>query len=204
MEVAGHDGERSVAARVAAALERLSNVHRRVVQDAATRHALSPLQVHLIELLAAGEPPAPRGSALSRELGVAQPTVSDAAASLVRKGLLSRVADPGDRRVGALALTVEGRQLARALDTAGDVLTDAVEQLPVHDQQDMLSALLRTIAELVEVGVVDIARTCLTCRFRQQHEDGDRCSLLRLPLPARALRVNCPEHEPVNRSPAAS
>lgn len=195
MEEVRHDGGRTVAARVAAALERLANAQRRLGQDLATQHGLSPLQVQVLGLLHAGAPPAPRGSALSRELGVSQPTVSDAVATLRAKGLVDRVPDPLDRRASLLVLTDAGRDVAVRLESAGDLLSAAVAGLPEGQQEEALLALLRLIGALADAGIVGIARTCLTCRFREPREGADHCALLGLPLPVSALRVNCPEHQ---------
>lgn len=195
MEEARHDGGRSVAERVAAALERLANAHRRLVQDVATSNGLSPLQVQVLGLLCAGPPPAPRGSALSRELGVSQPTVSDAVAALRVKGLADQMPDPVDRRASVLALTPVGQQIAARLESAGDPMAAAVASLPPRQQEEVLLALLRLIGALADAGIVGVARTCLTCRFHKQRRGADHCALLDLPLPVAALRVNCPEHQ---------
>lgn len=186
----------SVAARVADAVERLATAQRRVVQEVATRYALSPLQVQVLVTLADGPPPAPRGSALAEELGVARPTVSDAVASLVAKGLLARRVDPDDRRSVTLEPTAAGHRTATALATAGETVAAAVGALPAGEQEDVLLGLLRLIGALAEAGVVGVARTCLTCRFFEQRPEGDHCGLLQVALPTARLRVNCAEHEP--------
>lgn len=188
----------TVAQRVAATVERLANAHRRLVQDVATGHGLTPLQVQVLGLLSAGVPPSPRGSALARELGVAQPTVSAAIATLEGKGLVRRRPDPADRRVAVLTLTKSGAAVAGQLAAAGDTVTDVVAALPVSDREQILVSLLHLLASFAEAGVVGVARTCLTCRFHERARSSrgtDRCALLGVPLPARDLRVNCPEHE---------
>lgn len=201
MEEARHDGGRAVAQRVAAAVERLANAQRRLVQDLATQHGLSPLQVQVLGLLYAGAPPAARGSALSRELGVSQPTVSDAVTALRAKRLVDRMPDSLDRRASVLALTDAGRDIAIRLESAGDPMAVAVAGLPEHVQEEALLALLRLIGALADAGIVGVARTCLTCRFHEQRQGADHCALLDLPLPVTELRVNCPEHQapPRNR-----
>ncbi|MBC8092589.1 MAG: MarR family transcriptional regulator, partial [Pseudonocardia sp.] len=193
VEEAGVGG--SVADRVCAALERLGSAQRSATQEVATRNGLSRLQVEVLRLVAGGHPPAPQVGALGRELGVSQPTVSDAVARLHAKGLLTRDVDGNDRRVAHLALTRDGRQLATRLSQGGARMVSAVASMPAPQQEQTLSTLLALIASLADAGVVGVVRTCSTCRFFQQRRDVDHCGLLDLPLPARALRVNCPEHE---------
>lgn len=184
----------SVAARIGAALERLANAQRRLVQDLATRHGLSPLQIQVLGLLRAGPPPPPRGSALSRELGVSQPTLSDAVAALRGKGYVEQVPDPHDGRVNALALSPAGHDVALRLESAGGLVAAAVATLPEHQQEEVLLALLRLIRALAAAGIVSVERTCLSCRFHE--ERSARCTLLGAPLPTKALRVDCPDHRP--------
>ena len=196
MEEFHHDGgDRTLAQRVAAAIERLTNAQRGIVQDLASRNGLSPLQTQTVLLLAAGAPPTPRASTISRELGVSEPTLSETIGSLKAKGLVDGSPDPDDRRASTLRLTPRGRQIAAQLESAGDPIALAVAALPVRAQAEALRALLAVIGGLAESGIVGVARTCLSCRFHEEIGARHRCSLLGLPLPTDALRVNCAEHE---------
>ncbi len=196
MEEFPHDnGGRTLAQRVAAAIERLANAQRRVVQDLASRHGLSSLQTQTLLLLAAGAPPKPRASALSHELGVSEPTLSEAIGSLKAKGLVDGAPDPADRRALTLRLTPFGREIASRLESEGDPLAEAIAALPARAQAETLHLLLAVIGRLADSGVVGVARTCLSCRFHKVAGGEHRCALLGLSLPTDALRVNCPEHE---------
>jgi MarR family transcriptional regulator for hemolysin len=105
-----HRPNQSLASRDA--LERLANAQRRLVQDVATRHGLSHLQVQILALLYGDPPPEHRGGGFSRELGISAPTVSDAIAALRAKNLVEHAPDGTDRRARTLTLTSAGQELA--------------------------------------------------------------------------------------------
>ncbi len=56
--------------------------------------------MRLLAWLLVGPPPIARSTAVARELNVADPTVSDAVAALIRKGLVVRV--PRTRTTGGV------------------------------------------------------------------------------------------------------
>lgn len=184
-------------ARVVAALDRLARGQRSHRQALASGHGLTPLQLELLATLAGGPPPEPLVGLLARELGVSQPTVTDSLLALERKGLLTRHRETADRRRTGVALTGAGARLVADVSSADRDLVDAVAALPRGDQETALEVVLTLIGRLVDTGVVQVARTCLTCRFHERGAGGDhRCALLDVDLPRAELRVNCPEHQP--------
>ncbi len=78
--------------------------------------------------------------------GASMPAVSRAVDSLVRKGLVSRVEDPEDRRRRLLSLTDEGHQLANAAllgRAAGAVkLASSFEEEELRELDSLLSRLI--------------------------------------------------------------
>lgn len=184
-------------ARLAAALERLAVAERAFRQAQVTPLGLSPIQLRILTLVRDLPPFRRRVTALARELGVSQPTVSDALAALSAKGLVRREPDPDDRRRGVLALTPAGRRLAARAAGLEVVLADALAATDPAAKAAALSVLLDCIAALVASGVVTAARCCTTCRhFRREPGGAMHCDLLGRPLPPADLRVDCPEHEP--------
>src|SRR5690554_5404810 len=83
-------GDVDVAVKMVAALDRLARAQRQLRQSAASRLGLTALQAELVTMLAAGPPPEHVVGELASELGVRQPTLTDSAAALERKGLLVR------------------------------------------------------------------------------------------------------------------
>lgn len=78
--------------------------------------------------------------------GASMPAVSRAVDSLVRKGLVSRVEDPEDRRRRLLSLTEEGHQLANAAllgRAVGAVkLANSFEEAELRELDSLLSRLI--------------------------------------------------------------
>ncbi len=179
------------AAKLAAALGQLARARRMHRQELATRHGVSPLQLDVLTMLADGQPPEPTVGLLARELGVAQPTLTDAVIALERKGLVRREPELAPRRT-LVRLTAEGVLLTGDPDP----IADAARTLAPQARDAALEAALTLIARLVDDGVITVARTCLTCRFHERGAEGSRCDLLGIPLRRSDLRVNCPEHEP--------
>ncbi len=183
--------------RIVAALDRLERGARSHRQALASTLGLTALQLDLLRTIAAGPPPDPVAGRLATELGVSQPTVSDSVLTLERKGHLTRTPSTGDRRRTVIWLTDSGRALVARAEEAQEVLRRSVADLPPADQDRLLSVLLELIGNLLEAGIIKVARTCTTCRFYEPTPTGAvRCGLLRVELAPADLRVNCAEHEP--------
>lgn len=185
----------SVPEKLVEALDRLARARRAHCQHVATTQELSPLQADLVTTLHDGPPPEPVVGRLARELAVAQPTVTDSLRTLEGKGLLSRAQDPASRRQTLVQLTPAGTALADQLVDADHALFGAVAELETAHQERILEGLLDLIASFVDARVIDVARTCTTCRHHQLRSDSSHhCSLLDATLSSSELRVNCAEH----------
>jgi len=188
-------GPASVAPRnLAAAVERLAHAIRVLRWDAAYALGLSPTQLSVLEMLDVAPAPRRRVGTLAGELDLTAPTVSDAVATLRRKGLVES-AGPNVR--GPLGLTEAGRDLLRSIPRWDAPLEGALESLAAERRDTTYAAMLDVIGALQRAGVITVARTCTTCRFFDRSGDTPRCALLDAPLPPAALRLDCPEHEQV-------
>jgi DNA-binding MarR family transcriptional regulator len=196
------DGTAGLDRRLADALERLGHGMRSLAQRTAREHGLSPLQQQAVLALALHPQARHEVAALAAEFDVTTPTMSDAVATLERKGLVTR--SPGtDGRRRLLALTEAGAVVATGLSSWDDPLTAALSGISEQDRATTLHTLLRVIGELHGAGVVSVTHTCTTCRFFGRDEYPDpavphHCHLLRMPLPLAGLRTDCPEHEPAD------
>lgn len=190
----------TVEAKIAAALERLGQAQRTLLQHTATAHGVSPIQARIVERLARATRTAHRPAELAVEFGVTRATISDALAALARKQLITRRADGADGRQVLLALTPSGHELAADLDGWSAPVQARLATLAPTDQAALLSTLLRLIAGLQDHGVISTSRMCVTCRFfRPQAHPADpaphHCTLLGTALAERELRIDCPEHQ---------
>lgn len=188
--IASVDRPAEPGAKLATAFEQLARARRMRRQALATARGVSTLQLDVLTALAAGAPPEPTIGLLARELGVTQPTITDAVAALERKGYVVRESEPGSRRV-----LVRATPAGHELGTVEDPLARAAGGHDPQARDAALGAALSMIASLVDDGTITVARTCLTCRFHRRDDDGSHCDLLKVPLAPADLRVNCPEHQ---------
>lgn len=177
--------------RLLAAIERVAQARRAFVQELATRHNLSPLQLDLLRLLARS----PAGArTLAAELDVAASTVADALAALRRKQKVAEAADPTDGRRKILRLTADGELILDLLRSERDTVQRLVEHLDTSDKAAALAVLLDLIAGLHRAGILGMDRSCKTCQHRIRRLGRDYCTVLRRDLTDELLRVDCPEH----------
>ena len=197
--MADGDPEDSLERSLAAALERIGNALATRLRRNATDRGLSALQLQILQQL----PRLPLGdrtvSRLALRLQVTQPTVSDAVATLVGKGLLVRAPDRVDGRRSQLQPTAAAITLISAADPV-DAVAQLLGQLDKARIATTLEVLLDLIAEMDAAGMISRTAACTTCRFflRDHHPDPaapHHCRLLDQPLSTGDLRVHCPEHE---------
>ena len=187
--------------KVVAALERLSQAFRVLLQEEAQGRGLSPIQARfLVHLLHHGDELG-RVGRLAEEFGLSRATVSDAVRTLEAKGLVRRESWPRDGRVATLRLTPAGEEAAARLSGWADVVEEQLGSFAPEEKEAVMRFLMRLISALQGAGVITVARMCVACRFfRPDAHPGSasphHCALLDLPLSGADLRTDCPEHEP--------
>ena len=148
-----------------------------------------------------------RLSAVATDLGVRQPTTTEAVNTLVRKGMVGKTADPNDGRAIALKLTAKGRTEAKRTAEWPNALMRAIGELNENDQAALLRALMKMIRSLQINDDIAPARMCLSCRFfrPQVHPDpkaAHHCDFFHAALGDHDLRFDCGEHEAASESQA--
>lgn len=182
------------AAKLAAALERLSRLLVALNWKASGPQGLTALQTTILETLT-GQPQGV--GELARWLRVTKPTISRALKTLVRKGLVQVSTHPADRRRVQVHLTPEGHTRLAASQRWAEPLMRALDSLPIQQQGQLLRSLLDMLCQLEQAGLMVQSRMCLTCRFLQGHGEELACQLLGKPLAGFALRVDCPDYQPL-------
>ncbi|WP_231980468.1 MULTISPECIES: MarR family winged helix-turn-helix transcriptional regulator [unclassified Mycobacterium] len=168
-----------------------------LARRAAEAHDLSSTQMRVLIWLFVGPPPAARSTALARELNVADPTVSDAVAALVRKDLVVRSPDPDDRRRHHLVLTQVGRRAAAELSRWTAPAEIATSKLDRVEAEQLLDNLLLVIAKLHGAQLLPVVRACSTCaqlEITSVESRSYRCKFYDTPMHIDDLRVDCAEH----------
>ncbi len=159
---------------------------------------LTPTQGQILALLQTRG--ALRLSAIASDLGIRQPTTTEAVNTLVRKGLVGKASDPDDGRAIALRLTAKGRTEAKRIAAWPDALMRAVGELDRGDKAALLRALMKMIRALQINGDIAPARMCGSCRYFRPHVHADaeaahHCDYLNAPFGDHDLRLDCGDHE---------
>ena len=147
--------DQSVDDKILGVLERLGQAHRSFLQELATRNGLTPLQVQVVTVLGEGPPPLPYVGDIARELGITQPSASDAVAALEAEGLRL----PGRRRQrsppgGARPSPSAAMQLDEHLVRDRRTLRTALGAVAEEERGAVLVALQRVMTAFSEAGVV--------------------------------------------------
>lgn len=184
-------------------LDRIGAVMRADQWDVAEEAGLTPTQLHALTFIAGRGDKGIRLRAVAEHLGVTQPTATDSVAALVRKGLLTKLADPDDARAVAIRITPAGCDIVRGVGLTITSTERALETLTPAEQSDMLELVIKTIRALQEAKAIPPQRLCVTCRhFRAHvHDDAElphHCALVDAAFGGRHLRLDCGEHEPAD------
>lgn len=187
--------------KIVAALERVARALRGLLWEAVQPLGLSPIQGQLLLYLKDHREENCRVSYLAREFGLTQATVSDAVSSLQDKGLVRRRPSYKDRRVSTLSLTPSGHALAARLAHWDRRAGRALQAFSRAEREQALFFLMGLIDGWQRLGIVSVARMCVTCRFFQRDATPNTgapyyCRLLERPLTVSALRLDCADHEP--------
>jgi len=163
--------------------------------------ALSPTQAQILAHLTQRGPA--RITALAEALAITQPTASDAAGALIRKGHVTKRPDPVDARASLLHPTASGRRAAAETSVWPDALLGAIDTLGPDERPVFLRALVKMIRELQIKGAIPVQRMCATCRFFQPHVHDDaaaphHCAFVDAAFGDASLRLDCGEHEPAD------
>ena len=187
--------------KIVAALERISQAYRVLLQEEGQGRGLSPIQARFLVHLLHHPDELGRVGRLAEEFGLSPATVSDAVRTLESKDLVRREQWPGDGRVAILRLTPSGERAAVGLSSWADVIEEQLRSFAPEEKEAVMHFFMRLIAALQRAGVITVARMCVTCRFFRSEAQPEgvslhHCALLDQPLSGVDLRTDCPEHEP--------
>lgn len=184
--------------RLMAALSKIALAARHALRQRAARHRLSALQAQALSLLAR-EDSIEMGQLASR-LALTPATVSDSVAALERHRLAHRRPVAEDHRRIRVTATAKGRRLGRSLALWTELFYRGIALLSSEEKQVVFRVLIRMILSLLENGVIQEARMCVTCAYFRPgvHEDPARphhCALANVPLGPSTLRIDCFDHK---------
>lgn len=193
--------------QIATGLSKLALFLRAANWRQAEAAAMTPTQAQILAHLTHRGPA--RVTSLAEALAVTQPTASDAAAALIRKGHVTKRPDPGDARAFLLHLTASGEHAASETAVWPDALLGAIDALDVDERVILLKALTKMIRALQVKGAIPVQRMCATCRFFRPNVHDDpaaphHCAFVDAAFGDASLRLDCGEHEPATEPEAAA
>ena len=188
--------DETLVSQIAFGLERLGAAARQKQWEQAEESGLTPTQIAILEL-AASRTDGVRITDAAAQIGVTQPTASDAARSLVDKGLLERLADPDDGRATRLHPSEDGGQILARLGSGHETVARAVAP---RDRPAFFAALVRAVATLQRGGDIPLQRMCLSCKSFEpdRHDNPNKphhCRFLNAAIGPVGLMLDCPDHQ---------
>jgi len=184
----------SMPAKILFAVERLGDVLAGQLWNIAKTRKLTPLQIKILLFLDGhNDERFCNVSALAKEFQLAKPTISETIRLLHDKGLIQKFKDPNDGRAYNIRLTNEGKQEAAVAATFSTQVSQSIEKLGKSSHDELYINLLLALKQLQLDGLVPPQRMCWNCKHFNDDHDVGFCSLLKVKLPAPALRIDCPE-----------
>lgn len=182
-------------AKIVAGLERMSEAFKVLLWDSAKEYGLSPIQIRL--LIHVAYHPAQRCtvSQLAREFNLTKPTISDAVKVLEEKGLIGKITSTADSRSYTIALSADGQAIVDKTQAFPGPMSELVARIPRDQQEKFFEVLSTLIYGLNRHGVLNVQRSCFSCRFYDKKPMGDYCLLLQKTLFPADIRIDCPEYE---------
>lgn len=189
----------STTLRLRDGFERISLVLRADLWTSASEAGLNPAQAQVLRLLA-NRPAGLRPKDVAAHLGVSGPSIADTLAALVRKGMVSREADPADARGAQVRATAEGVRIGGIFRGNGSQLASALAALSPEAREQLLLTQIAVIRTLQQAGVIPLQRMCISCvHFRPDAHPGTgephHCAFVDAAIGNRDLRLDCGDHE---------
>lgn len=158
---------------------------------------LTPTQAQILVHLVRRGPA--RVSALADEIAVTQPTASDAAAALIRKGHVEKRPDPEDGRAARLWATKAASRAVAEMEAWPDALLEAADVLDPAERAVLLKGLMKMIRTLQMRGAIPVQRMCATCQYFRPYQHSDaaephHCAFVDAAFGNAALRLDCGDH----------
>ncbi len=185
--------------KIVAAFERVAQAFRVLLWQESKVLGLSPIQIQVLIFLLHHAAEKRKVSYLAAEFNLSKATISDTIKTLDQKGLLEKEYLPQDTRSYILHLSAQGEKLAQQAALFANDIQQPIDRLTLGEKERLFAQLTGIIDHLNKAGVISIQRMCLTCSFYVAHRNGmpHYCRLLEKALEQAELRIDCPEHHPV-------
>lgn len=184
----------NVESKIVVALERISEAFRVLLWNESKENSLSPIQIQLLIFLLFHNQKQCKISYLANEFNLTKATVSDSVKVLLKKKLVVKETDATDSRSYSLSLSASGKQMAEKAASFANAIETPLSNLSAEQKSTMLKALLKTIHELNQSGIITVQRMCYNCSYFSTDKQTPYCNLLNQTLSESEIRIDCPEH----------
>lgn len=182
-------------ARLLLSLQRLSDMLKAMQWEQARLLGITPLQLQILLFVGHHTTAITKVAYIATELQLSRPTISDATATLVAKGLMEIEEDRRDRRSYSLLVTDTGRVLLKQAERYTTNLDLLLQRKSEGEKTQLYQSLYTLISGLSENEKGGMQRTCFNCEYydgnkKRQHS----CQLLKRELPSSELQIDCMYH----------
>lgn len=187
--------------RIIAALERVSQAYRVLLWNESKELLLSPIQIQILIFLHFHSEEKRKVSYLAEEFNITKATISDSIKALEQKKLIRKKSEAIDTRSYTIHLTAKGLEIATRTASFANHMKAPITKLNQDDKANLLISLMDIIQHLNTSGIITIQRMCKTCaHFSKGLGNAPHyCKLLNQKLFESDLRLDCPEHELIER-----
>ena len=176
-------------------LERISDAFKTLLWEKAKDFGISPIQIQLLIFIANHKSELCKVTHLAKEFNVTKPTVSDAVRVLINKKYLDKDQSDVDSRSYSLLVTEEGKDLISRISSYTEPLYKALNASDNRQLEGLYSSITTLINSLNANGVIQVQRSCFSCRFYQKVSQKHHCNLLNQTLAETDIRLDCAEHQ---------
>jgi len=189
-----HKQNSEIDTKIAAGLERLSQVFKSLLWQKATAYQLSPIQIQLLIFINYHDADKNNISYLADEFNISKPTVSDAIKLLEQKELIAKKVNDADARRYSISLTKKGKQVVSDTEDYTDPITSWVTRMNPTEKESLWKSVSELILTMSGEGIISAQRTCHSCRHYTNTEGRHFCGLLGKDLGIPDIRIDCKEH----------
>ena len=188
----------SIEARIVVALERISESFRVLLWKESKEIKLSPIQIQILIFLYFHPEEKRKVSYLAKEFSLTKATISEATRTLFKKELIEKNIEAQDHRSYTINLSPKGQQITEQLTSYANNLIQPLSELTENQKFILFNSLTELIHKLYKAGIIQMQRMCFTCGYYEKNESGSFCKLLQRELEETELRLDCPEHKPLD------
>jgi DNA-binding MarR family transcriptional regulator len=181
--------------KIAAGLERLSQVFRVLLWEKAKLHSLSPIQIQLLIFIRYHSADKSTISYLAQEFNVTKPTISDAIKVLEQKKLIKKLAAEVDTRSYLIQLTAAGKNIVSDTEHFINPVTEIIADINQPEKLVLWENITNLIIQLHKSGAISVQRTCHYCKHFSTKNKAPYCKLLEQKLLVQDIRMDCAEFE---------